>query len=316
MVVKRILVTGSNGLVGSALQRRVDVNWHTNSPYEFIFVNRKYGDLTNPRNVSNMYHYTQPDIVIHLAAKVGGVNGNMSGPVDFFEENVLMDTYMMQYAYIYGVEKFIGMSSVCVFPDGLPIMSEKDMHLGEPHPSNFAYAYAKRMLDIQMRAYRKQYGVKNYCTVIPTNIYGPNDNYNLENGHVIPSLIHKIYLATKNNTDLVIWGDGKSEREFIHTDDVADVLLKMVVDTSELPERLLLSNPHSYSINDIVAYLVSISDFPGKVVYDTTKPSGQKKRPSDISLLRQKYSINYTGLYQGLTDSYKWFVNNYPNVRL
>lgn len=307
----KILVTGANGLVGCSLMRIGP----TCKNHHFIFVGRLFGDLTKERNVERMYKATTPDYVIHLAAKVGGVNGNMIGPADFFNDNILMDTYMIKYAYKYNVKKFIGMSSVCVFPDGLKILQEDLMHNGPPHSSNFAYAYAKRMLEIQMEAYRRQYGVTNYCTVIPTNMYGPNDNYSLKTGHVIPSLIHKIHLAKKNNTDLTVWGDGTPRREFLFVDDMSQILLELL-DIEILPSRLLVSSLYNYTINDIVNNLCVVSEFKGSVSYDITKPMGQQERPTDTSKL---YNLlphcKLTSLFDGLMTSYKWFESNYPTVR-
>ena len=309
---KKILVTGSQGMVGKAIERR---SFYYGYQYTFYMTDHRFFDLRDEHDVDNMYAHFLPDYVIHLAAKVGGVQGNMSGPGDFFDDNILMDTYMLKYAKSYNVEKFIGISSVCIFPDCLKILTEDKMHDGPPHSSNFAYAYAKRMMDIQMEAYRKQYGVINYCTIIPTNMYGPNDNYNLISGHVIPSLIHKIYLAKRDNTNLTLWGDGSPRREFLYVDDFAYILLKLL-GMDELPSRLLVSSIYNFTIKDIAVNLCNVAGFKGNINYDTTKPMGQSERPTDTSRLDRYFpNMKFTNLLDGLYKSYAWFEQNYEKAR-
>ena len=245
--MKKILITGGNGLCGKALQsvlkteKNVFGRWKnfpcgkptTESGYQptqidsptacYYFVGREYGDLTILNNVKNMYDDISPDYVIHTAAEVGGIGGNEAHHGEFFYNNVLMNAYMIDQAYRHNVEKMIVFSSVCVFPDGQPKLKEETMHDGPVFSSNFAYGHAKRMVDIQIQAYEKQYGIKNYCSVIPGNIFGPQDSYNIEFGHVIPSLIHKIYLAKQNHTDFSVWGNGSAKREFIYVNDLANI---------------------------------------------------------------------------------------------
>ena len=190
---------------------------------KFIKVNHKACDLTDPRQVEVMFNSIRPDAVIHCAAKVGGLQANITQKGDFFYQNIMMNTNVIESARKSGVKKLISFLSTCVFPNVVeyPLSPEK-IHLGKPHYSNDAYAYAKRMSDIQIQAYREQFGCE-YFSVIPTNIYGPGDNYNLQNGHVVPTLIHKFYLAKKNNTPVEIWGTGKPLREFIYSEDVANL---------------------------------------------------------------------------------------------
>ena len=312
--MSRILVTGAKGLVGSAVQRRCQ---RLEGKHTFFFVGREDADLTNPRHVEGMFEAFKPDYVIHTAAKVGGIGGNMAGHADYFFQNILMNTYMIQQCHLHGVKKLLAFSSVCVFPDDVAILREDVMHNGPPFSGNFAYAHTKRMVDVQIRAYKSQFGHTNWCSIIPGNIYGTHDLYNLTHAHVIPSLIHKLFLAVRDGKkEFPVWGDGQSLREFIHSEDLADVLLHLI-DQDEIPERLIVSGDRQYSIADIVRMLVNAAMFSGEVVWEASKPNGQRNRQSDLSLLRKIYpDFKPKDMYLGLVESYKWFAANYPNVRL
>ena len=196
---KKVLVTGGRGLVGSALDADVKIG-------------REY-DLTNTNETRKMFEYHQPTHVIHCAGKVGGVGGNMNHKGEYFYDNIMMNTNVIEEARRSGVKKLVSFLSTCVFPDDVEYpLTEEKIHKGEPHFSNNAYAYAKRMADVQINAYREQYGL-NYTSVIPTNIYGPNDNYDTKNSHFLPALIKKIHNARiKNKKTITLWGNGKSKR--------------------------------------------------------------------------------------------------------
>ena len=201
--MKQTIVTGGTGLVGSAINTGVKLS-------------SKDVDLRDWKSTLSLFEDYKPKNVIHSAARVGGLGGNMNYKGEFYYDNIMMNTNVLEASRRVGVKKVVSFLSTCVFPDDVEYpLTEKKIHLGEPHSSNYPYAYAKRMLDIQSRAYKEQYGV-NYISVIPTNIYGPKDNFSIDNGHVIPSLIHKCYLAKKLNTDFVVWGSGKPLREFIY----------------------------------------------------------------------------------------------------
>ncbi len=309
--MKTVLITGANGLCGNAI-RRLALKYL----YKFIYITHQDADLTKEDVVLDIYNDYKPNYVIHTAAKVGGIGGNEAGHGDFFHDNILINTHMIHYAKEFNVEKMIAFSSVCVFPDDLAKLQEDRMHDGPVYASNFAYGYAKRMVDIQIQAYKQQFGITNYCSVIPGNIWGPNDLYNIKTGHVIPSLIHKLFLAEQDDTDFIVWGDGKSLREFIYVDDLAKIVLDML-SFDKLPERLIVSGPIQYSIREIVEKLLDISGFSGILKYDTSKPNGQRSRPSDLSLFYSYFpNFSFTNIDKGLKESYKWFCNNYPNIRL
>ena len=305
-------MTGQSGLVGSQFKG------------DLIALNSKVCDLKDTKSVNEVFSfYTDKTIqkefavdrVIHTAAKVGGVGGNMNYKGEFFYDNIMINTNVIEACRKYGVEKLVVFLSTCVFPDNVEYpLTEGKIHLGPPHFSNDAYAYAKRMADIQIRSYREQYGL-NYTSVIPTNIYGPHDNFNIENGHVLPSLIHKCFLARENKTDLTIWGSGEPLREFIHSKDVAN-LSKWVLENYNESEPIILSTSEEMRIKDIVDIIVENMNFKGNVVYDKTKPDGQFRKPSDNSKIKSYLpDYKFIKFEDGIKETIKWFENNYPNVK-
>ena len=302
--MNRILVTGGNGLVGRSFNGS-----------EFIKISTKEGDLKDRDIAKEIIEKHKPDGIIHCAAKVGGIMGNTNYPGDFYHDNIMMNTNVIEEARKNGVKKLVFFSSTCVFPDKVeyPLSPEK-IHLGPPHSSNYAYAYAKRMGQVQIQAYREQYGV-NYFTVIPCNIYGPGDNYNLDNGHVIPSLIHKMYLAKQNNTDFVVWGSGSPLREFIFSEDVAELTM-MLYEKYDGVDPVILSTSEEISIKNVVLMIAEIFEFKGKVIFDSDKPDGQLRKPSDNSVIKSMFpDYKFTPIETGLRKSITWFIENYENIR-
>ena len=262
-----------------------------------------------------MFAEHNPTHVIHCAAKVGGLGGNMNYKGEYFHDNIMINTNVIESARKSGVTNLVAFLSTCVFPDDVEYpLTEKKIHLGEPHFSNYPYAYAKRMSDIQIRAYREQYGL-NYTSVIPCNIYGPNDNFSLEHGHVIPMLMHKLYLAQQNNTDFVVWGSGKPLREFIFSKDVAK-LAEWALHNYNESEPIILSTSNEISIKDLVDLLVKEFEFKGKVIFDDSKPDGQYRKPSDNSKLKSYLpNFQFTLIEDGLKETVKWFKENYETTR-
>lgn len=300
----KILVTGGNGLVGRSFNGS-----------DFIKISTREGDLKDRDIAKEIIEKHKPDGIIHCAAKVGGIMGNTNYPGDFYHDNIMMNTNVIEEARKNGVKKLVFFSSTCVFPDKVeyPLSPEK-IHLGPPHSSNYAYAYAKRMGQVQIQAYREQYGV-NYFTVIPCNIYGPGDNYNLDNGHVIPSLIHKMYLAKQNNTDFVVWGSGSPLREFIFSEDVAELTM-MLYEKYDGVDPVILSTSEEISIKNVVLMIAEIFEFKGKVIFDSDKPDGQLRKPSDNSVIKSMFpDYKFTPIETGLRKSITWFIENYENIR-
>jgi len=313
----KTLLTGAGGLVGSTIVADMRVMGRK-PPYKDYKENTKrWCDLTSYRETHNLFQETKPTRVIHCAGRVGGLGANSSYLGEFFYENMMINLNVLEAARRVGVQKVVSFLSTCIFPDKVKYpLTEDKMHNGEPHPSNYGYAYAKRMLEVQSRAYADQYGMKCVC-VIPTNIYGPNDNFNLESSHVVPALIHKCYLAKKNDTDLVIWGSGKPRREFIYSEDVGEIT-QLICDCYEGTEPLIISNSVETSIKQLVKTIVKAMDFKGKVVYDKSKPDGQYRKPTtNIRLLDfiPECMDKFTPLEEGIQKTVDWFVENYETCR-
>ena len=299
----KILITGGNGLVGSEF-----IGDQFYKPSSKLYDLRKTED-------ANRLMLKQFDSVIHCAAKVGGVGGNMNYKGEFFYDNIMMNTNVIEGSRMSGVKNLVAFLSTCVFPDNVEYpLTESKIHLGPPHSSNDAYAYAKRMTDIQIRSYKEQYGL-NYKSVIPCNIYGPNDNYDIVNGHVLPSLIHKCYLARENKTPLSIWGSGKPLREFIFSKDVAK-LTEWVLHNYNESEPIILSTSEEIPIIDIVDIVVELMNFKGDVIFDSTKPDGQYRKPSDNGKIKNYLpDFKFTPIYEGLKETIEYFENHYNVIR-
>lgn len=303
--MNKILVTGGSGLVGSCF-----------SGNQFEKISTKHGDLRNRSFISRLMGLNKYEGVIHCAGKVGGLLNNSTYPADFYHDNIMINTNIIDEALKNGVKKLVYFSSTCVFPDKVeyPLSPDK-IHLGPPHASNYAYAYAKRMGQVQIQAYRQQHGVE-YFTVIPCNIYGPNDFYNLHGGHVIPSLIHKMYIAHQNNTDFEVWGSGNPLREFIFSEDVADITMKLYNDYKG-EDPVIISTSEEISIKDIVHTMAKIFGFKGRIIFNSSKPDGQLRKPSDNSVFKSMYpDYKFTPFEEGLEKSIDWFIKNYPKVRI
>lgn len=240
----------------------------------------------------------------------------MKYKVTFYRDNVIMNDNVMECCKDGGV-KLVSCLSTCIFPDktSYPI-DESMIHDGPPHTSNEGYAYAKRMIDVMNRCYKDQYGCE-FTAVIPTNIYGPNDNFSIENGHVIPGLIHKCYLAKQNGTDFTIWGSGKPLRQFIYSIDLAKLMMWVVRKyTSAEPIILSVGEDQEISIKKVAELIVEAMDFKGVVKFDTTKADGQFKKTADNRKLRAHHpNFQFTSMKDGLKETVEWFVANYDAAR-
>jgi len=280
------------------------------------FVDSKMYDLRNQLDANYLFLNEKPDQVIHLAAKVGGVKANSENLGSFYYDNVMINTNVLEAARKYKVKKVLSFLSTCVYPDEVIYpLTEKQIHNGPPHQSNYAYAYAKRMLDIQSQAYREQYGC-NFITVVPNNLFGEYDNFDLENSHLIPAIIRKIYEAKEKNKDVVLWGDGKALREFTYSKDLAKIVLSLLSKYDER-EPINVGNTKEYSVREVAETITKIMKYDGKIIWDISKPKGQYKKPSDNSkLLQLGWKTNdYIPFKNALKNTCKWFIENYPNVR-
>ena len=301
-MVDKFIITGASGMVGSAFKGIL-------SQAEYI-TREQFHNLSYDINGKS---------VIHLAAKVGGVKANTDYIADFYHENSIINQKILDHAYAGKAHKVVSLLSTCVYPDAPYIkypLTEDQLHFGPPHDSNFGYAYAKRMVDVMSRAYRQQYGC-NFITAIPNNLYGENDNFDLENSHVIPALIRKVWEAKINKIGYVeCWGDGNPLREFTYSEDIAKILLFLLENYDE-PEPINIGNTEEYSIRDVVEMICKLLDYEGDTVWQTEKPSGQYRKPSSNQKLLDLgwKKENYTSLEKGLKKTCEWFKMNYPNVR-
>lgn len=303
----KVLITGGRGMLGNALLSVLN-------PQKYKIVTSTNADLTREEDVEETFQSLKPDIVVHCAARVGGVLDNATNQAEFYRANMLMNTHMIDYACKYGAEKFISFSSVCAFADGLPILQENLHQFGEPHETNFAYAYTKRMMQVQMRAYSQAYKTKFHC-IIPSNLYGEHDNFHLKKSHVIPALIHKMYVARNKKTQFEVWGNGTACREFLYARDLARVVERFIDEDVE-PQTMIVSNSQQISMKQVVELLTKIYEFDGEVVWNTDKLTGQQKRPSDNTLFTKTFpDMKFTDLEDGLRNTVEWFLLNYEKAR-
>jgi len=307
----KVLVTGASGMVGHSFRENIKLPYS----YEFVFVGGGDCDLTNRAATFKLFKETQPDYVIHLAAKVGGVKGNTDYVADFYTQNIQMNTNVLDAAYVFKAKKVVSLLSTCVYPDSATYpLTEDQIHKGPPHRSNFGYAYAKRMLDIQSQAYRQQHGC-NFITAVPNNLFGENDSFHLTDGHVIPALIRKVYEAKINNEPTVtFWGDGSPLREFTHSDDIARLLL-FLLERYNSAAPVNIGNTGEVSIKEVAENIIENIGYEGTVVWDTSMPAGQHRKPSSNNKLMEMRWYPYSDFKTSLASTCNWFIQNYPNVR-
>ena len=295
----KILVTGGTGLVGYGIQK-IQFDYD----HEFIFLSSKDCNLESYEDTNNYFKEKKPDIVIHLAACVGGLFKNMRQKVDMFEKNVSINSNVLKCSHKHNVKKVVSCLSTCIFPDKTTYpINESMLHNGPPHSSNDAYAYAKRMLEIQSKAYQEQYG-SNFVCVIPTNVYGPNDNYNLNDGHVIPALIHKCYLAKKENKPFVVLGSGKPLRQFIYSEDLAKLIMWTVEKYTEKDSIILsVGEKDETSISNVAREIANAFEYDN-IVFDTSFSDGQYKKTADnANLIRLCGEYEFINIQDGIKKS-------------
>ena len=306
-----VLITGGSGLVGSALKKVVNKN------KKFVFVNSKQYDLTSMEQTSKMFTEIKPTYVIHLAAYVGGLYKNMNNKIDMFEKNMMINYNIIKCCHDFNIKKCIACLSTCIFPDNIQYpIDENLLHLGPPHISNYGYAYAKRFLDIQCSLYRETHN-SNFICIIPTNIYGEHDNFNLEDSHVIPALIHKCYVAKQNNEPFVVNGTGNPLRQFLYSEDLANIIIKILYSDKKI-DNLIISVPEKdeISIRDVANKIARIFNYTESIIFDNNFSDGQyKKTVLNDKLINHFNDIQFTSIDKGLEETIKWFTNNYENAR-
>jgi len=316
-----IIVTGGSGLVGKAIEWVTENDktgrYAKTSNERWVFLTSKDGDLRDPAATRAIFEKYKPTHVIHLAALVGGLFKNMKYKLDFLRDNLLINDNVLHNAHQFGVKKVVSCLSTCVFPDKTTYPIDETMiHNGPPHDSNFGYAHGKRMIDVQNKAYNAQYGC-NFTSVVPTNVFGPHDNYSLEDSHVIPGLVHKCLLAKKNNTEFIVSGTGKPLRQFIYSRDLAKLFIWTLREYDEIePIILSVGEKDEVSIKDVAETIVEAVGFTGTFKFDTTKADGQyKKTASNEKLMKYHPDFQFTPFKEAVKESVDWFVQNYDNAR-
>lgn len=310
-----ILVTGGTGLVGKAIE---SVSKEDNRPNEkFVFLSSKDGNLANLEEVEAIFEKHQPTHVIHLAALVGGLFKNLRANLDFFTQNMAINGNILACCHKFKVKKCVSCLSTCIFPDKTEYPIDETMvHNGPPHDSNFGYSYAKRMIDVLNKGYKEQHGC-NFTSVIPCNVFGPNDNFSIEDGHVLPGLIHKVYLAKQNGKPLTIWGTGKPLRQFIYSVDLARLFLLVLREYDDCsPVILSVDESDEISIKVAAEMIVEEMEFKNGVEYDTTRADGQYKKTASNEKLRKLWpDFKFTPFKQAMKETCDWFVQNYEIAR-
>lgn len=313
MEIKYILVTGGTGLVGSAIKSIISDNENE----KWIFVNSKDADLTNYFATKKLFKKYKPTHVIHLAGMVGGLFQNLNDNLDFFRQNMLINDNVLLCCFQFNVKKVISCLSTCIFSDKIEFPTNEDgLHLNEPHFSNFGYSYSKRMIDVLNRAYFEKHGCL-FTSIIPCNVFGPHDNFNLNKSHVIPALIHKIYNAKNNDEPLIIYGTGKPKRQFIYSKDLAKLIIWVLKNyDSILPIILAPNEEEEISISDAVNVIIKTSNFKGEIKYDITKSDGvYKKTVSNAKLTSLYKNFKFTPFKKAMKETVNWFEENYEIAR-
>lgn len=301
---KKILVTGGNGFLGRNVVKKLLLR---NVARENIFIpDIKDFDLRKEKDCNKVVKGI--DVVIHLAANVGGIGYNQLNPGSLFYDNIMMGTLLMEEARKANVKKFVGIGTVCAYPKFTPVpFREEDLWNGYPEETNAPYGLAKKMLLVQSQSYRKQYGF-NSIFLLPVNLYGPGDNFDPKNSHVIPALIKKIYEAKqKKHKKVVVWGTGKPTREFLFVEDAAEAIV-LATEKYNKPEAINLGSSFEISIAELTKLISKIIDFKGMIVFDKTKPDGQPRRKLDTSKAKSLFgfesSINFE---DGLKQTINWY---------
>ena len=303
---KRILVTGGAGFLGSHLVEKLQ-----DKGCERIFVPRsKEYDLTRPDDVERLFSEHRPEVVIHLAAVVGGIGANRLNPGRFFFDNAIMGIQLIEACRRYGVAKTVVLGSICAYPKFTPVpFREDDLWKGYPEETNAPYGIAKKALLVQCQAYRQQYGM-NATYLLPVNLYGPRDNFDSESSHVIPALIRKCVEAVEERRPkITLWGDGLATREFLYVDDAAEGIL-MATERYDQPEPVNLGSGVEISIRELAEKIARMTGFHGAISWDTSQPNGQPRRCLDVTRAEREFGFRArTSFEEGLRRTIEWYIS-------
>jgi GDP-L-fucose synthase len=304
---ERVLVTGGAGFLGSFVVEKLKEKDCQNI---FVPRSRDY-DLVEMEAVKRVYKDANPDIVIHLAAKVGGIGANMENPGKFFYDNLMMGTQLMEQGRQLGIKKFVALATICSYPKFAPVpFKEEEIWDGYPEETNAPYGLAKKMLLVQSQAYRQQYGF-NSCCIFPVNLYGPGDNFDPESSHVIPALIKKCVDAKhEKGNQLVVWGDGTPTREFLYVEDAAEGIL-LAAEKYNSSEPVNIGAGFEISIKELVELIARLCEFKGSIIWDASKPNGQPRRMLDTTRAEKEFGFKAKiSFKEGLKKTINWYIQN------
>lgn len=301
---KKITVTGGSGFLGQAVVAELKKQNCNN-----IFIPRsKDYDLRKEQDIKNMFNDHPSNIIIHLAASCGGIGFNRDNPATLFYDNIMMGTQLMEVSRQMNVEKFVAIGTICAYPNLTPVpFKEEDLWKGYPEVTNAPYGLAKKMMLVQSQAYRQQYDF-NSIYLLPVNLYGPNDNFDLEKSHVIPAMIRKVHEAIQNNQNqITLWGDGSASREFLYVEDAAKAIVK-ATQSYDKSEPVNIGASCEITIKELAELICKLMNFKGQIIWDTTKPNGQPRRCLDTSKAQEEFDFKAnTSLEEGLKKTIQWF---------
>lgn len=304
---KRITVTGGKGFLGRHLLKKLE----SCSCLNIKLADLPEYNLTDINDIRRMYEETKPEIVIHLAAKVGGIGFNQDKPAELFYDNLIMGAQLLHEAYLRNIEKFVALGTVCAYPKFTPVpFKEEDIWNGYPEETNAPYGLAKKMMLVQSQAYRRQYGF-NSIFLLPVNLYGPEDNFDPRSSHVIPALIKKCFDAIDNKSDhLEVWGTGAATREFFYVEDAAEAIYLATLAYNK-SDPVNLGSGSEISIKELVKIIADLSGFSGQIIWDKSKPDGQPKRMLDTSKALEEFGfVAGTNIVTGLSRTIEWYREN------
>lgn len=300
---KKVLVTGGSGFLGSHLVSKLQKRGA-----DVVAPSHKDYDLVKLSDIQAMYEDHPSEMVIHLAAKVGGIGANREHPGSFFYDNLMMGTQLMHEAYLRKIPKFVALGTVCAYPKHTPVpFKEDDLWNGYPEETNAPYGLAKKMMLVQSQGYREEYNF-NSIFLLPVNLYGPNDNFDPESSHVIPALIKKCVDAVDNDEkEIIVWGDGSASREFLYVEDAAEGIL-LAAEKYNKSEPVNIGSSYEITIKDLVEIIAKQTGFKGKIVWDATKPNGQPRRKLDVTRAKREFGfVSSTSFEDGLKTTTDWY---------
>ena len=301
---RRVCVTGGAGFLGSYIIEKLQ-----NRKAGDIFIPKiEDYDLTDSQAIRRMLDDSRPDIILHLAAQVGGIGANRDHPAEFFYNNLIMGVQLIYQSWQRGIEKFVALGTVCAYPKFTPVpFREDDLWNGYPEETNAPYGLAKKMLLVQAQAYRQQYGF-NAIFLLPVNLYGPHDNFDLNSSHVIPALIRKCVEAREaGQSEVIVWGDGSPSREFIYVEDAAEGIL-LAAEQYNGADPINIGSGFEIRILDLAELIARLAGFKGRIVFDPSKPNGQPRRALDVSRAEEQFGFKaQIGFEEGLRRTIEWY---------